>query len=130
MAESHDSMLKRRLTAHGEDLWAHPERIVDLDAAAANNTLRYLLELSCRAQHVRNIELARRVLLSMPRPWLLARIDTIAESALDLQDEWQFRRLLELLSLLDSELRRRWAERALKSANPEIEEVGRDFAKR
>jgi hypothetical protein len=67
----------------------------------ALRTLRYLLEVSCQAQHIGNINVGRRVLYRAPREWLLA---TLAEAVdvLDLNDEWEFRRYVELLSFLDA----------------------------
>jgi hypothetical protein len=62
-------------------------------------------------------------LAGLPRPWLAARIEAAPAPLLRLQDEWEYRRLLELYALLDPELWRRLAARGLRSPVADIREA-------
>lgn len=100
-----------------------PEEIGRKATAAA-------LGCACEAQNMRNITLGREALLEFPRSWLLARIEVIAEETLNLTDEWEYRRFVELCLLLDDELSRRQIAKGLASPNPEIREAARDYSER
>jgi hypothetical protein len=63
--------------------------------------LSYFLELACQAQNMLNIELGRASLVTLPRKWLLEKIEAAAKPLLDTNDEWEYRRLLEVYWKLD-----------------------------
>jgi hypothetical protein len=107
-----------------------PEDLLTLDADRVTRVLSQLLELACRAQHVGNIELARRYLVSIPREWLLDQIEPLAEELITSGGEWEYRRLLELYERLDDDLLRRLVARGLLSDNEEIKEAAEDFGQR
>lgn len=69
----------------------------------------------------------RDAILSLPRDWVLARIEEVAEPLLANGTYDEFRRLLELYALLDPVLTRRLAERAAQDPDPDIREAGGDF---
>ncbi len=70
---------------------------------------------------------ARRVILSLSQDWLLATIQTRAEPFLRLDDHEEYRRMLELFSLIDRDLTLRLAQRAVQHVDPDIREAGEDF---
>jgi ATP-dependent RNA circularization protein (DNA/RNA ligase family) len=125
--DPYEAEFKRRMERFQSGFGEGPEGILCLDPARANGAISYLLEVSCRAQNARNIELGRRALLSLPRDWLLGRIERIAQSTLDLEDEWEYRRLLELYRALEESLAQRLAARGLGSLNAEVREAAEDF---
>ena len=108
-------------------LWRQPDLIVSLSDDLATNVLRYLLALACECQNMANIGLGRRTLSAMPADWLTLRIHPVAESELDLTDDWECRRLIELYSLIDSQLALTFAKSCAESANPEIAAAGSDY---
>lgn len=69
----------------------------------------------------------RNAILSLPRDWVLTRIDEVAEPLLADGTYDEYRRLLELYALLDPALTRRLAERAARNPDPDIREAGEDF---
>ena len=85
------------------------------------------LELACQAQRVDNIERGRRGILSLPIHWTLTHIEAAAEPLLQTNDEWEWRRLLEVYALLDHALWRKLAERAVCHSDSDIREAGQDF---
>ncbi len=72
-------------------------------------------------QHIRD------QILRLPRKWVLTRIEDVAEPLLAKGTYDEYRRLLELYSLLDPALTRRLAERAAQHSAPDIQEAGQDF---
>ncbi|MEW6494803.1 MAG: hypothetical protein AB1589_20135 [Cyanobacteriota bacterium] len=74
-----------------------------------------------------DIELCRKVILSLPKTWLLANIEKSAEPLLQDGTDEEYRRLLELYIDIDRELTQRLAIRALQQDDPDIREVGEDF---
>jgi hypothetical protein len=74
-----------------------------------------------------DIELVRQVMLSFPHNYLLTQIEASAEIVLENGTDEEYRRLLELYLEIDISLVRRLIDRALKSSDPDIYEVGEDF---
>ncbi len=69
----------------------------------------------------------RRVILSLPKEWLLEHIEAVAEPLLQAGDDQEYRRFLELYIQIDPQLTKRLAQRALASRDPNIQEAGQDF---
>lgn len=70
----------------------------------------------------------RQAILSLPKDWVVANIESVTESMLNREDSVaEYRRLLELYSLLDPGLTRRLASKALLQSDPEVREAGQDF---
>jgi len=84
-----------------------------------------LLDLASVSQS--DIELCRKVILSLPKTWVLANIEKSAEPLLQDGTDEEYRRLLELYLDIDRELAQRLAIRALQHDDPDIREVGEDF---
>ena len=69
----------------------------------------------------------RDAILSLPRDWVLSRIETVAELYLSEDDGEGYRRFLELYQQLDHKLMEKLAKKAIESRNPDIKEAGTDF---
>jgi hypothetical protein len=78
----------------------------------------------------RDVLLCREAILSLPRGWVLDRIESAAEELLSDGGEEEYRRLLELYAELDAGLTRRLAERAARHPDQEVREAGADFLRR
>jgi len=89
--------------------------------------LREALGRACQAQNTAVITQGRREILALPRDAVLQSIERIAADSLPLDDEWEFRRLLEVYEQLDRGLLRRLVETGLMSSNAEIKEAAEDF---
>jgi len=123
---SDDIEFRHRMDSFHENLWAHLDLAPQLDDVVAHSMLSYLLELACRCQHIRNIELGRMALWALPKQWLLERIGLVAEPLLQLNDDWEYRRLLEVYWRLDKSLVKELASRSLGNPNPEIRAAGQE----
>jgi hypothetical protein len=115
------------LNTYQEDLWNHLDQVPNLSQELALEILHGFLELACQAQNGVNIEIGRSGIKAIPRKWILENIESEAEFLINLQDEWEFRRLLEVYWELDLPLVRRLASVGLDSSNPEIREASEDF---
>jgi hypothetical protein len=74
-----------------------------------------------------SIQAIRDAILSLPRDWVVLRIEDVVEPLiLDGTDD-EYRRILELYAALDPTLVRRLAQRAANRPDPDIREVGEDF---
>jgi hypothetical protein len=97
-------------------------------SAGFQEQLRAALERACRAQNDSVITRGRAEILAMPRDLVLQNIEALAPLTLPLDEDWEYRRLLELFAELDAPLLQRLITRGLKSANPEVREAAQDFA--
>ena len=91
-------------------------------------TLSAAVRSACQATYVPKILEGRQAVLALPGEWVVANIERVVAAGLDLSDDWHYRRLLELYSLLDRALVHRLVEVGLSSEDPEIAEAPRDFS--
>ncbi len=123
----YDLAYRRQMDHYHPRLWAQLDGVPLLEPGVGAQVVSFLLELACQSQHMRNIELGREALQAIPRDWLMAHLEQAAEHLLHLNEEWEYRRLLELYWGLDRELTRRLATQGLESANPDIRLAGQEF---
>ncbi|SRR6266545_1257869 len=79
------------------------------------------------ASHHKYVGMYRKFITALPRDWVLERVEAAAEPYLINGDMEEYRRYLELYLLLDEELTRKLAQRALAHSDPEVVEAGQDF---
>ena len=89
--------------------------------------LENALKKACLAQNATVITSARSEILNMPREATVNSIERVASRCLSLDDEWQFRRLLELYAQLNLNLLQRLVQEGQMSSNSEIREAAQDF---
>ena len=68
--------------------------------------------------------------MAMPRAWAVEHIEWVAEPLVQLNDDWEYRRLLELHEGLDGGLLLRLAKRGLQNSNVDIRDAASDFIER
>lgn len=74
-----------------------------------------------------DIELTRKLILSLPKTWLVANIENTSNPLLKDGTDEEYRRLLELYIQIDEKLTQKLAKQALKHPDIDIREVGEDF---
>lgn len=89
--------------------------------------LENALKKACLAQNATVIASGRSEILRMPREAAVNSIERVASRCLSLDDEWHFRRLLELYAQLDLKLLQRLVQEGQMSSNSEIREAAQDF---
>jgi hypothetical protein len=98
-----------------------PPRIASVD------DLREAVGLACRTTYAPRMLRGRAWVLSSPKAWVLAHVERVAEDAIDWDDYWDYRRLLELYALLDPRLLPCATEKGLISQDPDVREAAEDF---
>jgi hypothetical protein len=130
MNDSYDESYRKQMTLFMPQLWDHLDTVPSLPLDTALAIVKYLLSLSCQASHIRPIQLGRRSLLRIPRAWLLEHLVDAASTTLDLSDNWEYRRYLEICSLIDPVFAEKVVQQCLSSDNIDIREASDEFAGR
>lgn len=127
-ATSYDMRFKEDLEAILAGLSTNLHLAATMDEARASRLLNIVLERACQCQNARNITLGREAFMELPRQWVLDRIEKAAFQLLNWDnDDWEYRRLVEVAEELDSALVARLVQRGLESQNPEVVEAARDY---
>ncbi len=116
-----------KVNSFSDDLWDNLDHVPKLPADAGKSLLTHFIELSCQCQNVANINLGRHAILSLPRDWVTSKIQSVANEQLDLNVEWEYRRLLELYKQLDKDLCNAQIALGLSSRDPEIVAAAVEF---
>jgi hypothetical protein len=130
MTESYEDSYRRRMSTFSDELWKRLEVVPTLPGDQAVEVVKYLLQLACQPSNAVPILLGRRSLVRIPRAWLIPRLDDAAVAALDLNDEWEYRRYLEVCSFIDPALAEQVAKRGLTSGNADVRETAAHFSGR
>src|SRR6516165_9673291 len=96
--------LEKRLHAVSPGIY---QRLPDLDQLPKSKALEVvviLLTNACQSQNEENIRLGRNGLEAIPPSWLQTILPEAIEKSLNLDDEWEYRRLLEVIHDLLPEL--------------------------
>lgn len=101
--------------------------IASYEAQTGRQFVCFLLGYACRAQNAGNIITARARLHRLPDLWFQNHIFDCALSCLNLDDEWELRRFLELVSVKAPGLVRPIANLGLKSQFGDVQETACDF---
>jgi hypothetical protein len=95
---------------------------------AGVRVLSALVEYACQSQHIGLVLLARQAIAEMPSDWLIQHLPEAIVATNCLDDEWQYRRMLELLRDSAPQLLQEYVARGLSSDDSEIVEAARDFS--
>ncbi len=74
-----------------------------------------------------SLQTVRKLILALPREWVLANIESVAEPLLQDGTYDEYRRFLELYIQLDRNLALKLARRAAENPDEDIHEAGEDF---
>jgi hypothetical protein len=103
------------------------DRIDELPGAAGKRIVNTLLKQACESQHVGHIASARKALLTLPRVWLSGVLQGAIGEVVDLGDEWEYRRLIELLKELNSQLFESYIDYGMAAGSGAILEAATDL---
>lgn len=93
----------------------------------AKKVVRLLIENACLGQNIAVIELGRNNLQKINKEWLKKYFLDITKECIDYSDEWEYRRLLELVEATLPELKMDIINININSNNEEILEIIEDF---
>lgn len=89
--------------------------------------LKVLIENACLGQNYVPIEISRKKIKEIDKTWLDEYFIEVASTCINFSDEWEYRRLVELVVFAIPELKQEVLNIGIKSANKEISEVVEDF---
>lgn len=92
--------------------------------------LEVLVGFACESQNTALIMLGRANICKIDKSWLAKHLIEVAKSCLDLNDEWEYRRLFELVLEAVPELKQEVADIGLNSADDDIKEAAADLIKK
>ena len=89
--------------------------------------LKMFVQWACESQNIANIELGRKRVSHLNKKWLQDHLIDAANDALDLSDEWEYRRFVELVIVAVPELKKEAVEIGMQSNNADIREASDDY---
>jgi hypothetical protein len=104
MSDPFTADLDRKIDSVYPNASGRLDRIDELPDSAGKAIVNILLEQACESQHIGSIMSARKALQILPRAWLSRMLRDAIGETVDLADEWEYRRLVELLRELDPSL--------------------------
>ena len=109
------------------DAFEHLEQIASFEQEKASQIVSRILEHCCDATHTTIILIGRNAFKRLPPEWVTTNLPAIIAQSSHLDDDWNYRRLLELLKESNSALSNVYIKKGLGSNNPEIDEAAREF---
>lgn len=92
--------------------------------------LEVLVGFACESQNTALIMLGRANICKIDKQWLAKHLIEVAKSCLDLNDDWEYRRLFELVLEAVPELKQEVADIGFNSADDDIKEAAADLIKK
>lgn len=119
--------LNRKLDSVCPGMRNQLHRLGEFPDSVQQDIVTILLRQACESQNVGNIVLARQAIATIPQPCVSRVLEAAIHKGVDLTDEWEYRRLLELLREIKSERLSTFITLGLTSNDAEIREVADDF---
>lgn len=105
------------------------EELESLPKSVSENVIQLLLSYACVCQNDANIHVSRKAVARIPHEFRLSLLPRVIDKSNYLfADEWEFRRLLELLKAVEPSLIPRYVARGMASHDQDIREAAQDNA--
>ena len=128
MADFRSWIVQGVLNASGFDIMCGIERLPALQHEVGKKAITELLEWACSPQNTALICIGREYLAALPPQWCkLMIMEVIDDDTVNLDDDWNYQRFLELAKLIDKEMLQYGITIGLRSNNPCIIEVAREY---
>jgi hypothetical protein len=106
------------------------DRLEVLPDDRSRRVLSIILSFACKAQNDAAHRAGREAFAKIPLGWRACQLHQVVTDTLDLTDEWEYRRLLELLEQTAPDQLPPYIRIGLNSANEEIVDAANDFLER
>ena len=103
------------------------KHIDTLSEDEAKHILTVLIKNTCHSQNITPIVYARKRINEIPKKWLVDNFIDTAIMCIEFDDDWDYRRLLELIKVVIPEFLNWAIHIGLQSNNPEVVEAANDF---
>lgn len=129
MENVYENAIKEKInTAAGRNIYFNVDEILKLPNDVSSEIVMILLSYGCEAQNELPITVSRECLKQFPAGWITEKIMRLVFRSINLYDEWEYRRLLEIAELISDDLLEWVISIAHYSKDPEIVEAAADFA--
>lgn len=102
-------------------------RLGEFPDSVQQDVMTTLLRQACQSQNAGNIVLARQAIAAIPQACVSRVLAAAIDKGVDLTDEWEYRRLLELLREIKADRFSSFIAIGLTSNDVAIREVAEDF---
>ena len=109
------------------DVYSDHKRIMDLPEDKYEKIICYLMSCACCGQNELPIMFGREVLVSLPQEWICEKIKDLVFKSINIYDDWDYRRFLELSKMISDDLLDWAISISNHSQNPDIIEAAEDF---
>jgi hypothetical protein len=113
-----------------KEIYFRTSEIMALSEETASEVVGELISWACQPTNIMPITIARSCLKQFPIEWVSHKIKKTVFRFIDINDDWDYRRLLELCELISLDLLKWAIELNEKSTNPDIAEAVDDFNER
>ena len=113
-----------------KEIYFNADEIMKSSDEIAANIVSELVGWACKPTNILPISIARNCLKQFPVEWVSLRIKYIALKSIDITDDWDYRRLLELSEIISLDLLKWAITLGEKSNNFDILEAVDDFNER
>lgn len=110
-----------------KEIYFRTSEIMALSEETASEVVGKLISWACQPTNIMPITIARNCLKQFPIEWVSLKIKQTVFRFIDITDDWDYRRLLELCELISLDLLKWAIELNEKSTNSDIAEAVDDF---
>lgn len=111
----------------GEDIWFRVSDIMEMPEPITDTIICELLGNACSATNIMPITIGRVCLHAFPADWISEKIKKLVFSAIDINDDHDYRRFLELSEMISEDLLIWAVPLGENSENPDIAEAYNDY---
>lgn len=110
-----------------KEIYFSVSEIMDLSDDTASEIVGELVSWACTPTSIMPITIGRNCLKQFPVEWVSPKIKQTVFRFINITDDWDYRRLLELCHLISTDLLKWAITLGEKSTNPDILEAVDDF---
>lgn len=110
-----------------KEIYFSVSEIMSLSDSLASEVIGVLLSWACQSQNDTPITIGRNCLKQFPVEWVSPKIKQTVFRFINITDDWDYRRLLELCELISTDLLKWAITLGADSTNPDIIEAVDDF---
>lgn len=114
----------------GKEVSGDIQQIIHESDDVSSEIIKTLLFYACNPTHIALITYSRNCLTQFPAEWLCIKIKNLVFQSVNIYDDWEYRRLLELSEMISKDLLNWSISIANFSTDSEIIEAAEDFKNR
>lgn len=131
MENIYEKCIKDKINAAaGKEIYFKVNEMLELPDKISSAIVMILLDFACNPTHISLITIARNCLKQFPVDWLTDKIMKLVFKTVNIYDDWDYRRFLELSNMISDELLEWAISISYHSDNSDIIEAATDFAER